>query len=100
MTYPTPFCCLIFMELNLDENQDKVVRNAFAMRLDSSREDAIKTFDKLDRKIGLPIKLSAGDVDKDRIALMARNAIGSLYHPLNLRVCAEEDMKNLYAKCM
>ncbi len=89
------------MAFNLDSTRDKMRRIAFAMGETSLEpEAAVSAVKALNRKIGLPEKLTDLKVSEDRIALMARNAMTDWCHPNNPRPCTEEDMKALYRNAM
>jgi 4-hydroxybutyrate dehydrogenase len=89
------------MTFNLDLTKDKMRRIAFAMGETSLEpEAAAAAVAALNKKIGLPEKLSELNVSEEGIAIMARNAMMDWCHPFNPRPCTEEDMKTLYLNAM
>jgi len=76
-------------------------RIAFAMGEKSQTpEAAVTAVINLNKRIGLPEKLSELGVSEDGIPLMARNAMADWCHPNNPRPCTEEDMKTLFLNAM
>jgi 4-hydroxybutyrate dehydrogenase len=89
------------MTFNLDLTKDKMRRIAFAMGETSLEpEAAAAAVAALNKKIGLPEKLSELNVSEEGIAIMARNAMMDWCHPNNPRPCTEEDMKTLFLNAM
>jgi alcohol dehydrogenase class IV len=89
------------MAFNLDLTKDKMSRIAFAMGETSpTPEGAVTAVADLNKRIGIPEKLSDLGVSEDRIRHMARNAMTDWCHPNNPRACTEEDMKALYLGAM
>lgn len=89
------------MAFNLDMTKDKMRRIAFAMGEKSQTpEAAVTAVTNLNKRIGLPERLSELGVSEDGIPLMARNAMADWCHPNNPRPCTEEDMKTLFLNAM
>ena len=89
------------MRFNIAGQEEQFKRMAHAMRLpDETGESVVEHLFKLNKQLGLPVKLRDIGVKEEHIETLSDLALADFCHPNNPRPVTKEDFKQLYTEAL